>query len=119
MEDGCRLQVKKDACHRRTQGNFLYSRFLDYLIRFRSSFTKLDQDGSCYIEWNGIHQEPALILRLLQEQASSLRPVAPRHQPTAECSCNVLQTLTHDLVNEPPPGHIQPHLDLCVSLTAS
>nr|XP_019961081.1 PREDICTED: calmodulin-like [Paralichthys olivaceus] len=80
MEDDFRPQVKKMAVamgaslteqdinhmpqEMRTQGNFHYSRFLDYMRQFQTSeqreeairkaFAKLDRDGSGYIEWNEI-----------------------------------------------------------------
>ncbi|KAM9837889.1 parvalbumin-like EF-hand-containing protein [Aulostomus maculatus] len=48
----------------RTQGNFPYSRFLEYMRQFKTSeqreeamrkaFKMLDKDGSGYIEWNEI-----------------------------------------------------------------
>ncbi|XP_039991949.1 parvalbumin-like EF-hand-containing protein [Xiphias gladius] len=80
MEDDLRPQVKKVAVamgaslsaedmdcmpqEMRTQGNFNYSRFLEYVRQFQTSeqreeaikkaFMTLDKDGSGYIEWNEI-----------------------------------------------------------------
>ncbi|XP_028286590.1 parvalbumin-like EF-hand-containing protein isoform X2 [Parambassis ranga] len=80
MEDDFRPQMKKVtvamgaslteqdiACmprEMRTDGNFNYSRFLEYMKQFKTSeqqeeaikkaFEMLDKDGSGYIEWNEI-----------------------------------------------------------------
>ncbi|XP_034426094.1 parvalbumin-like EF-hand-containing protein [Hippoglossus hippoglossus] len=102
MEDDFRPQVKKVAVamgaslteqdisrmpqEMRTQGNFNYSRFLDYMRRFKTSeqreeavrkaFAKLDQDGSGYIEWNEI--------KYILSTVPSAAPSAPLSDEEAE-----------------------------------
>ncbi|XP_028422875.1 parvalbumin-like EF-hand-containing protein [Perca flavescens] len=111
MEDDFRPQVKKVAVamgaslteqdvdrmprDMRMQGNFNYSRFLEYMRQFETSeqkeeaikkaFMMLDKDGSGYIEWNEI--------KYIQSTVPAASPLAPLSDEEAEA---VIQAVDAD-----------------------
>ncbi|XP_070782571.1 parvalbumin-like EF-hand-containing protein [Enoplosus armatus] len=110
MEEDFRPQVKKVAvamgaslteqdinCMPRemtTQGNFNYSRFLEYMRQFKTSeqreeaikkaFVMLDKDGSGYIEWNEI--------KYILSTVPTAPPSAPLSDEEAEAMIQAVDT---------------------------
>uniref|UniRef100_A0A8C9ZIV2 Parvalbumin n=1 Tax=Sander lucioperca TaxID=283035 RepID=A0A8C9ZIV2_SANLU len=110
MEDDFRPQVKKvavamgaslteqDVDHMprdmRMQGNFNYSRFLEYMRQFKTSeqreeaikkaFMMLDKDGSGYIEWNEI--------KYILSTVPAATPFAPLSDEEAEAVIQAVDT---------------------------
>ncbi|XP_026172129.1 parvalbumin-like EF-hand-containing protein [Mastacembelus armatus] len=78
----------------RAQGNFNYSRFLEYMEQFKTSeqreeaikkaFMMLDKDGSGYVEWNEIKYILSTIL--------TATPSAPLSDEEAEAMIQALDT---------------------------
>ncbi|XP_037610154.1 parvalbumin-like EF-hand-containing protein isoform X1 [Sebastes umbrosus] len=110
MQDDFRPQVKKVAVamgaslteqdidlmprEMRQQGNFNYSRFLEYMRQFKTSeqreeaikkaFMMLDKDGSGYIEWNEI--------KYILSTVPTATPSAPLSDEEAEAMIQAVDT---------------------------
>ncbi|XP_038591891.1 parvalbumin-like EF-hand-containing protein [Micropterus salmoides] len=110
MEDDFRPQVKEVAVamgaslteqdidrmprEMTTQGNFNYSRFLEYMRQFKTSeqreeaitkaFMMLDKDGSGYIEWNEI--------KYILSTVPTAAPSAPLSDAEAEAMIQAVDT---------------------------
>ncbi|XP_078135323.1 parvalbumin-like EF-hand-containing protein [Sander vitreus] len=110
MEDDFRPQVKKVAVamgaslteqdvdrmprDMRMQGNFNYSRFLEYMRQFKTSeqreeaikkaFMMLDKDNSGYIEWNEI--------KYILSTVPAATPFAPLSDEEAEAVIQAVDT---------------------------